>query len=211
MRLTLDAVTHGYAADVVLLDGVSLEVRRGESIAVVGPSGSGKTTFLSVAGGLLRPRAGTVRVTEDDGVTRSVEPLTSWVLQTVNVLPDRTVLDNVALGAFGDGRARAEAVAAVGPALAAVGLAGYETRKVRRLSGGEVQRWVIARALVSERPVVLADEPTGQLDQATSAVVVEALLAATVDKVLVVVTHDPAVAARCDRTYRLSAGRLELA
>jgi putative ABC transport system ATP-binding protein/lipoprotein-releasing system ATP-binding protein len=136
---------------------------------------------------------------------------TSWVLQTVNVLPDRTVLDNVVIGAYADGASRQQAIPRARQALDAVGLADYASRPVRTLSGGENQRVVIARALVSRRMVVLADEPTGQLDQATSATVVDALLRTAVDRVLIIVTHDPDVADRCDRTYRLAAGHLSAA
>ncbi len=174
---------------------------------MVGPSGSGKTTFLAILGGLLRPRSGRVFL-ERDGNELPVAEHVSWVLQTVNVLADRSVLDNVAVGALADGLDRATAAARARTALAAVGLAGTDERPVRTLSGGEAQRVVIARAAVSDRPVLLADEPTGQLDQQTSAHVIDVLLTSAVGKITVVVTHDPAVAARCTRTVTLGAGHL---
>lgn len=207
MRLVADALTFAHPGRPMLLDGVHLDARVGESVAVVGPSGSGKTTLLALLGGLLRPRGGRVLLDRDGEVIPVAEHV-SWVLQTVNVLADRSVIDNVAVGAFADGLDRATAATRARTALAAVGLAGTDERLVRTLSGGEAQRVVIARAAVSDRPVLLADEPTGQLDQDTSAHVIDALLTSAADKITVVVTHDPAVAARCSRTLALGAGHL---
>ena len=212
MQLTVDRVGFAHRGAPPVLQDVSLVVERGASIAVVGPSGSGKTTLLALIGGLLRPQTGAIQLTDSlGGPPRPVAEETSWVLQTVNVLPDRTVLDNVVLGAYADGASRQQAIPRAREALDAVGLADYACRPVRTLSGGENQRVVIARALVSRRMVVLADEPTGQLDQATSATVVDALLRTTIDRLLIIVTHDPDVADRCDRTYRLAAGHLSAA
>ena len=207
MRLVADALTFAHPGHPTLLDGVLLDAQVGESVAVVGPSGSGKTTFLALLGGLLRPQSGRV-VLDRDGEELPVAEHVSWVLQTVNVLADRSVIDNVAVGAFADGLDRATATARARTALAAVGLAGTDERLVRTLSGGEAQRVVIALAAVSDRPVLLADEPTGQLDQDTSAHVIDALLASAAAKITVVVTHDPAVAARCSRILVLGAGHL---
>lgn len=209
MQLTVDRVGFAHRGAPPVLQDISLVVERGESLAVVGPSGSGKTTLLALIGGLLRPQTGAIHLADSPGAPpRPVVDETSWVLQTVNVLADRSVLDNVVVGAYADGASRAQAVARARESLDAVDLADYASRPVRTLSGGENQRVVIARALVSRRIVVLADEPTGQLDQATSATVVDALLRTAVDRVLIIVTHDPDVAARCSRTYRLAAGHL---
>jgi len=207
VRLVAAGVTFAHPGSHVLLDGLELAVEAGESVAVVGPSGSGKTTLLALLGGLLRPQAGTLAL-EREGTRVPLVESVSWVLQTVNVLSDRTVLDNVAVGAFADGVDRMTAAGRAESALAAVGLAGTGGRPVRTLSGGEAQRVVIARAAVSERPVLLADEPTGQLDQRTSADVIDALLASAAHKVTVVVTHDAAIAARCSRTLELGSGIL---
>lgn len=207
MRLVVDALTFAHPGQPILLDGVELDARAGESVAVVGPSGSGKTTLLALLGGLLRPHAGRIVLARDGGEL-PVAGHVSWVLQTVNVLADRSVLDNVAVGAFADGLDRRAATTRARIALAAVGLERTAERPVRTLSGGEAQRVVIARAAVSDRPLLLADEPTGQLDQQTSAHVVDALLASAADKITIVVTHDPAVAARCSRTLTLGTGRL---
>lgn len=207
MRLTADRVTFAHPDAPPLLNEVTLSVGAGESVAVVGPSGSGKTTLLALLGGLLQPRSGDISLWDGEARVPPVDGV-SWVLQTVNVLADRSVLDNVAMGAFADGVDRSTALARAGDALVAVGLAGVGRRPIRTLSGGEAQRAVIARAAVSERPVLLADEPTGQLDQRTSAQVIGALLAASTGKIAVVVTHDPAVAAQCGVILELGSGRL---
>ncbi len=207
MRLVADSLTFAHPGRAPVLHEVQLDVRVGESVAVVGPSGSGKTTLLALLGGLLRPGSGRVFVERADEQL-PVANHVSWVLQTVNVLSDRSVLDNVAVGTFADGLDRGAAATRAHAALDAVGLAGTADRAVRTLSGGEAQRVVIARAAVSDRPVLLADEPTGQLDQDTSAHVIDALLRSAADKIVVVVTHDPAVAARCSRTLKLGAAQL---
>lgn len=211
MLLSVTDLGFAYPHRPPVLADVTFEVPGGSSLAIVGPSGTGKTTLLALLGGLLLPSSGGAAVVLDDGERRAVGPLASWVLQTVNVLPDRTVADNVALGAYSSGVGRRAALALVEPALAEVGLAGYARRPVRTLSGGEVQRVVIARALVSDRPVVLADEPTGQLDPRTTTDVASALLAAGRDRIVVIVTHDPAVAALCSHVLRLDSGHLEAA
>lgn len=207
MRLVAEGVTFAHPGSHVLLGGLMMTAEAGESVAVVGPSGSGKTTLLALLGGLLRAQVGTIVLEREDTRMSLVDHVT-WVLQTVNVLSDRTVLDNVAVGAFADGVDRATAIERAEKALAAVGLAGTGKRPMRTLSGGESQRVVIARAAVSERPVLLADEPTGQLDQRTSADVIDALLASAANKITVIVTHDPAIAARCSRTLVLGSGVL---
>jgi putative ABC transport system ATP-binding protein/lipoprotein-releasing system ATP-binding protein len=134
--------------------------------------------------------------------------VSAWVLQTTNVLPERSALDNVAVAARTRGLGGAEARRHAAERLAAVGLADRVHACARVLSGGEVQRVVIARALASGRPFVLADEPTGQLDGATSGAVLSALLTTSGEAGIVVVTHDPEVAVRCDRTVRIRDGRV---
>src|SRR5690606_3454326 len=129
--------------------------------------------------------------------------------QTVNVLADRPVVDNVCLGAYSRGVGREEALRRARQQLAAVGLGDRGDDPVRVLSGGEVQRVVIARALASGRPVLLADEPTGQLDAATTDTVLSVLLDRDHGRSVVVVTHDLEVAGRCDRVLRLRDGVLD--
>lgn len=207
MRLVAQGVGFDIA-DRQLLDGADLEVSAGESVAIVGPSGSGKTTFLAILGGLISPTRGRVSMDPDD-VHRVGD--VSWVLQTLNVLRDRSVYDNVRLGTLAQRREREAAHAHVLACLDDVGLLEHKDQPVRVLSGGEVQRCVIARALVSAAPFVLADEPTGQLDRHTTESVMTALLtgAANQHRGVVIVTHDDDVARRCDRTMALVDGHLE--
>ncbi|WP_456819907.1 ABC transporter ATP-binding protein [Cellulomonas sp. URHB0016] len=186
-----------------MLDGARLTVEQSETIAILGPSGSGKSTLLSVLGGLVSPTGGSARV---DGADASLRDVSAWVLQTVNVLPERTALDNVAIGALVRGVTRRQAEAEAAERLALVGLGDRLADPVRLLSGGEVQRVVIARALATRRPFVLADEPTGQLDHSTSDVVLDALFTSAGGAAVVIVTHDPAVAARCTRTVQIQDG-----
>lgn len=209
MRLVVRDLSHTYprAPGPVLRD-VSVEVTAGTSVAVVGPSGSGKTTFLSLLGGLLPVQHGTVHAADDGGRTHAVAAVASWVLQTVSLLPARTALDNVLVGAWSSTGDQVLARERASTALEDVGLSGRSDTEARLLSGGEAQRVAIARALASHRPVVLADEPTGQLDAATSAVVVDAMLGRRGGRTVVVVTHDDDVAARCDLVLELRAGAL---
>jgi len=189
-----------------VLAGVSFEIPAGTSAAIVGPSGSGKTTLLSLMGHLLPIQSGAIAAVDAGGGEHSLADTASWVLQTVSLLSDRTAADNVAVGAYSDGASRAEARNRAREYLAAVGLAGRETDAARILSGGEAQRVAIARALASRRPIILADEPTGQLDARTSATVLEAMIGAHGERTVVIVTHDPEVAARCDLVLELRDG-----
>lgn len=208
MFLVAENLRFGFAGQAII-DYVQLRVRLGESLAIVGPSGSGKSTLLALLGGLLRPQAGRVLVQDDKGdMVRPPSESVSWILQTVNVLADRSACDNVALGGYADGLSCAEAR---GPALRAldqVGLVDRAEDPLRVMSGGEVQRVVIARALMSARPFVLADEPTGQLDSQNTETVMDALVGALSTRGVIVVTHDPYVASRCDREMKLESGRL---
>lgn len=207
MRLIAQGARYAFGRR-VLLDDLDLDVGSDESVAIVGPSGSGKTTLLSLLGGLLRPKSGRVSVISDHNVESHPLGQVSWVLQTVNVLSDRTVIDNVALGGYSERHSRASAIERARVCLEVVGLAEFADRPVRALSGGEIQRVVIARALASERPFILADEPTGQLDRVTTETVMNALSAASSQRGLVVVTHDATVAARCGRVLELRDGKL---
>lgn len=215
MRLVADGVTATFPGRTSpVLEGAVFEARTGQSVAVLGPSGSGKSTLLSLLGGLGQPTRGEVGVLDDGGRPAGVAPrdVTSWVLQTTNMLPERTAVDNVAVAAQVAGMARVEALRVASDLLAAVGLAALAAVRARVMSGGEVQRVAVARALAGRRPFILADEPTGQLDHAATEAVLDALFAAVAAQDercgLVVVTHDPAVARRCDRTVRLEDGRV---
>ena len=207
MRLTAQGVTYTYPrGDHQVLAGVDFDIPSGTSAAIIGPSGSGKTTLLSIMGHLLPAQAGSIHAVDDAGREHSLGDVASWVLQTVSLLPDRSALDNVAVGAYSDGASRADGNARSRECLAAVGLAGHEHDPARILSGGEAQRVAIARALASHRPIILADEPTGQLDARTSRTVLEAMIGAHGERTVVVVTHDPEVAERCDIVLELRDG-----
>ena len=207
MRLIARDVTYTYPrGDHQVLGGVTFEIPAGTSAAIVGPSGSGKTTLLSLMGHLLPMQSGVIAAIGDDGKERPLGDTASWVLQTVSLLPDRTAADNVAIGAYSEGASKADARAREREYLAAVGLAGRESDAARILSGGEAQRVAIARALASKRPIILADEPTGQLDARTSATVLVAMIGAHGERTVVIVTHDPEVAQRCDLVLELRDG-----
>lgn len=195
----------------IVLDGVSHVFVSGQSTAVVGPSGSGKSTLLAILGLLLAPDEGTValdgrRVSPRDADVRG--QVMAWVLQTANVLAHRRVLDNVAVGPLTMGSSRREAERRAHAALSVVGLGERAHTVAGLLSGGERQRTCVARAIAQGNPVVLADEPTAQLDGENARLVIDGLTDGLADRIVVVATHDPAVAARADRVLRLSEGKL---
>lgn len=218
MPITLRGVTKEYRRKGMVLKGVDLEVAEGERVAIVGPSGSGKTTLLSILGLLVEPTAGDVLL---DGVAplrkhgkgpRAPNGTFGWVLQTTNVLERRTAVDNTAIPLLASGVSRREAHRLAVDALAVVGLGSRASTPVRHLSGGEVQRVCVARALAHKPKVLLADEPTGQLDEATSLGVMDALhsLLSDTGATLVVATHDRAVVAGCDRVADVIDGRVQV-
>ena len=204
--------------DVVALDGVDLSVTAGELVALVGPSGSGKSTLLHLAGGLDVPDAGTVRVGDRDLATLSVADRArvrrrevGLVFQFFHLLPTLSVAENVELPLLLDKRRRrSERVRTL---LERVGVAHRADHLPGELSGGEMQRAAIARALVAEPALLLADEPTGNLDSATGAGVLALLteVVAEAGTALMMVTHDEAAAALAGRVLRLRDGRLATA
>ncbi|MBN2177516.1 MAG: ATP-binding cassette domain-containing protein [Demequinaceae bacterium] len=209
MRLVARGVTFSYPrSPEPVLKGVDFDIPSGHSAAIIGPSGSGKTTLLSLIGRLLSMQEGTVEAIAPDGTVRPPYEVASWVFQTISLLPDRTAADNVAIGAYSDGATREEAQSRARDYLGRVGLTPHAEIPTRILSGGEAQRVAIARALASHRPVILADEPTGQLDAKTSASVLEAMIGAHGERTVLVVTHDPEVADRCDLILELRDGRV---
>ena len=197
------------------LDGVSLTVERGEFVAVTGPSGSGKSTLLHVAGALDVPDSGSVRI---DGRDLAAEPRldrvratsVGFVFQLHHLIPTLTAAENVAVPLHATGVAATQRAARSGELLDAVGLADRVTHRPAQLSGGQRQRVAVARALVNAPAVVLADEPTGNLDQESGRAVLDLLdrLRRERGVALVVVTHDKSVAGRADREVRIVDGRV---
>jgi putative ABC transport system ATP-binding protein len=206
-----------FGAAAPLLDSVDLEVAAGEWVAVAGESGSGKSTLLNVVAGLDRPDRGEVLLegraldySDDEALTLWRRRNVGFVFQAFHLLPYLDVAENVALPLALLGVARAERARRAQEMLAAVGLAGFGARKPATLSGGEMQRAAIARALVHAPRLLLADEPTGNLDEAIAAAVLDCLSAAVkrAGAAAVMVTHSPVAAARADRVLRLAGGRL---
>lgn len=211
MSLQLSLVSHRYDDQPEVLSEIDLEVGNDDTVAIIGPSGSGKTTLLSIMGGLLAPTQGVVTL---DGVRVGPGAPTgagsfSWVFQTINLLGRRTALENVAIGLQAVGYMDRAATRGAEAALEAVGLGGLDQELAMRLSGGQAQRVGIARAVVGQPRYLLADEPTGQLDESSSELVGDVLFAARPESTSVVVaTHDPVIAARCRRRFHLVDGRL---
>ena len=206
-----------FASDARLLDGIDLDVARGEWVAVVGESGSGKSTLLNLLAGLDRPDAGEVRLdgaaldfSDDDALALWRRRNVGFVFQAFHLLPYLDVATNVALPLALLGVAAGERSRRAQAALESVGLGAMAARRPGSLSGGEMQRVAIARALVHGPRLLLADEPTGNLD-ATSAAAVVRCLADEVRRAgaaALMVTHSPVAAAAADRVLRLEHGRL---
>lgn len=200
---------------VTALDDISLTIAPGEFVAVMGPSGSGKSSFLHLAGGLDAPTEGQtildgrdIRTMGDDELTLFRRNRIGLVFQFFNLMPTLSVLENTALpallsgGRFSDVRQTAERL------LTRVGLKDRITHRPEQLSGGEMQRVAIARALINDPPILLADEPTGNLDSATGAEILALLRQFHGERTLVIVTHDPNMGSVADRSIYLKDGRI---
>lgn len=199
------------------LDGVSLEIGPGTSTAIMGASGSGKTTLLHVLADILLPDSGTVSFegtpissVGDRERNRLRRDQFGFVFQQGLLMPELTAIENVALALMLQGRSKNESLAPAAHALATLGLAGLEDRRIGELSGGQAQRVAIARAQVTGACVVFADEPTGALDSAASEQLLTFLRASVSDlgQTIVMVTHDATAASYADRILRLADGRI---
>jgi putative ABC transport system ATP-binding protein len=203
---------------VVALDDVSFEVGTGQFVSIVGRSGSGKSTLLALIGALDTPTSGKIEVDDDEitkvpprALTKYRRDKLGFVFQSYNLVPNLTAVENVMLPMELAGVKKEEREARARKLLDQVGLSGNKQgRRPGRLSGGEEQRVAIARALANHPKVILADEPTGNLDSQTAKVIVELLqqLARTQNTTILTVTHDPAVAKRGDVTFHLEDGKL---
>jgi putative ABC transport system ATP-binding protein len=212
VRLTLASA----AGPVNVLRGISLDIEKGATVGLVGPSGSGKTTLMMVLGGLERASAGRVEVAgadlnalDEDALARFRRDNVGIVFQSFHLVPTMTALENVAVPLELAGRKDAFNTARSG--LEAVGLAARVLHYPAQLSGGEQQRVAIARAFAARPALLLADEPTGNLDGATGKQIIELLfrLHAEAGTTLLLITHDPDLARRCDRIVSLTDGQID--
>jgi putative ABC transport system ATP-binding protein len=214
--IELDNVTRSYGSGehvVVALGDVSLRIAGGEFVVVLGPSGSGKTTLLNIIGALDTPTSGRITITGRD-ITRAStgdlfkvrRTIVSFVFQSFNLFPSLTALENVQFGVDAAGRGDSVDAREV---LESVGLGERADRFAHQLSGGEQQRVAVARALATRNPVLLADEPTGELDFHTGVKILELLRRqAAPGRVVVVVTHNREISRAADRVIELSSGRI---
>jgi len=206
--------------EVQALRGLGMEVKEGEMVSVIGPSGSGKTTLLNIIGGLDQATAGYVQV--GDVVVTTLQPSqlidfrrksVGHIFQTLNLIPTLTAAENVELSMIAMGASRGSRRKRVKQLLETVGLTERANHKPDELSGGEQQRVAIAAALANDAPVLLADEPTGELDTVTAKVVVDFLVKVNKElgKTVIMVTHDPKVARVADRILKIEDGTIKAA
>jgi putative ABC transport system ATP-binding protein len=206
------------AAGVPAVRGIDLAIEPGEFVAITGASGSGKSTLLHMLGGITRPTVGRVLLEgvdlaalDDDALAVVRRRRIGFVFQRYNLLPELSLVENVALPLVLDGRSQRASREAAARALATVGMEHRATHRPDELSGGEQQRGAIARALVTDPAIVLADEPTGALDSVNSGRVVELLRRLVIERrqTVILVTHDPLIAAAARRTIRIRDGLVE--
>jgi putative ABC transport system ATP-binding protein len=204
--------------EITALDGVSLDIARGEFAVIMGPSGSGKSTLLHLIGGLDRPTSGELLVDQrlvgqmaDDQVTLFRRTRIGFIFQFFNLLPTLTALENIALPVVLDGRSKEEAKQRAKMLLDKVGLENRKDHLPEEMSGGEIQRIAVARALAFDPPILLADEPTGNLDSKTGESILSLLRQINRDAgcTIVMVTHSQEAAGYGDRTIFFRDGKIE--
>ncbi len=206
-----------HAPDVVALASVSLTIEPGSFVAIVGPSGSGKSTLLNLMGALDRPSSGRIRIAgtelgalDDDGLTALRRDTIGFVFQFFNLVPTLSALENAMMPALLAGEKARDVEPRAKKALDQVVLGHRVRHRPDELSGGEMQRVAIARALVGDPPLLLADEPTGNLDSRTGEEILALLTGSTsARRTVVLVTHDPRVAERADRVLTIRDGRVD--
>ena len=206
-----------HAPDVIALAAVSFTVEPGSFVAIVGPSGSGKSTLLNLMGALDRPSSGRIRIAgtdlgtlDDDGLTALRRDTIGFVFQFFNLVPTLSALENAMMPALLAGEKPRDVESRAKRALEQVGLGHRVHHRPDELSGGEMQRVAIARALVGDPPLLLADEPTGNLDSRTGEEILALLTGSTSSRrTVVLVTHDPRVAERADRVLTIRDGRVD--
>ncbi len=206
--------------EVQALRGASLDIGSGELIAIIGPSGSGKTTLLNVIGALDEATAGSVRVGDVEVTSLSVTQLVDYrrktvghVFQNLNLIPTLNAEENIELPMIAAGIARGKRKQRVEELLSVVGLAERAQHRPDELSGGEQQRIAVAAALANDAPILLADEPTGELDTVNARIIVDYLVKINreLGKTIIMVTHDPSVARSADRILRIEDGVIKMA
>lgn len=218
--LKLESVTKNYnhrKKPVLAMDHVSLEITEGDFVSVVGPSGSGKSTFLLILGGMLSPSSGRVLLEHESVYDLSTEERArlrgekvGFVFQTFNLVPYLTALENVQVPLLLSGRDEGGQIEKATALLERVGLGDRLDHKPTELSVGQQQRVALARMLANDPKVILADEPTGNLDPETCKEVIDFLVELNAEgRTIVMVTHDPRMASRAKRTLRMVAGTIE--
>ncbi len=211
-------VHHTGKIEVQALRGLNLEIASGELVSIIGPSGSGKSTLLNIIGGIDKATAGTVQVGEKTVTALSIRQLVDYrrkmvghIFQNLNLIPTLTAQENIEFSMVASGVARGKRRQRVKDLLETVGLQDRTHHMPEELSGGEQQRIAIAAALANDAPVLLADEPTGELDTANARIIVDYLVKVNHDlgKTIVMVTHDPSVARASDRILRIEDGQIK--
>ena len=206
--------------EVQALRGLSMGIKEGEMVSVIGPSGSGKTTLLNIVGGLDKATAGSVRVGDTEVTVLNISQLVEFrrktvghIFQTLNLIPTLTAAENVELPMIALGVSRGERSDRVKKLLEVVNLTERANHKPDEMSGGEQQRAAIAAALANDAPIILADEPTGELDTMNAKIVVDFLAKVNreLGKTIIMVTHDPGIARVADRILRIEDGTIKAA